>query len=436
MSEYVVKLPDVGEGIAEAEIVEWHVNAGDTITEDQVMVEVMTDKATVELPSPVSGVVLSITGAAGDIISVGSPLIRIETNGGPDAATASPAPASASPPPTAILEDATESQAPLAPPVPAAATPLETPAENAVVPMAAPTVARSAAPAVRQRAKALGIDLATVEGTGPDGRIVHGDLDIHLTGDGAIGSPKVPRRRSTPTGGPADDSIDEIPVIGLRRNIAQRMQLSKTRIPHFTYVDEVDVSELERLRTQLNQEHADGDSRLTVLPFLMRAVVVAIRDFPQMNARYDDDNGVIGRHHAVHLGVATQTAKGLMVPVVKNAEVRDLWESTDEVTRLSTAARNGKVTLEELSGSTITISSLGALGGIVSTPIINYPEVAIIGVNKIMTRPVYVEGVVVPRQIMNLSSSFDHRVVDGSDAAAFIQRIKALLETPALLFLD
>jgi 2-oxoisovalerate dehydrogenase E2 component (dihydrolipoyl transacylase) len=225
-------------------------------------------------------------------------------------------------------------------------------------------------------------------------------------------------------------------VIGLRRNIAQRMQIAKTRIPHFTYVEEVDVSELERLRAQLNQEHADRESRLTVLPFLMRAVVVAIRDFPQMNARYDDENGVVARHHAVHLGVATQTAKGLMVPVVKHADNNDLWESADEVARLSTAARNGKVTLEELSGSTITISSLGAVGGIVSTPIINYPEVAIIGVNKILTRPVYVDGAVVARQIMNLSSSFDHRVVDGADAAAFIQRIKALLETPALLFID
>jgi 2-oxoisovalerate dehydrogenase E2 component (dihydrolipoyl transacylase) len=214
------------------------------------------------------------------------------------------------------------------------------------------------------------------------------------------------------------------------------MHIAKTRIPHFTYVEEVDVSELERLRAQLNQDHADRESRLTVLPFLMRAVVVAIRDFPQMNARYDDENGVVSRHHSVHLGVATQTAKGLMVPVVKHADHTDLWESADEVARLSTAARNGKVTLEELSGSTITITSLGALGGIVSTPIINYPEVAIIGVNKILTRPVYVDGALVPRQIMNLSSSFDHRVVDGADAAAFIQRIKALLETPALLFIE
>jgi 2-oxoisovalerate dehydrogenase E2 component (dihydrolipoyl transacylase) len=441
MSEYVVKLPDVGEGIAEAEIVEWHVNAGDTITEDQVMVEVMTDKATVELPSPVSGVVLSITGAAGDIISVGSPLIRIETNGGATAAAASPAPVSADLSPPEPLGDATESQAPLVPPVAdAAAAPAPaTPAENGKVlpapaPSAAsnrvPTAAPTAAPAVRQRAKALGIDLATVTGTGPEGRVVHDDLDTHLTRNGTAA-----RQRTGSTGDAADDSVEEIPVIGLRRNIAQRMQIAKTRIPHFTYVEEIDVSELERLRAQLNQEHADRESRLTVLPFLMRAVVVAVRDFPQMNARYDDENGVVSRHHSVHLGIATQTAKGLMVPVVKHADGDDLWASADEVARLSAAARNGKVTLEELSGSTITISSLGALGGIVSTPIINYPEVAIIGVNKISTRPVYVDGAVVPRQIMNLSSSFDHRVVDGADAAAFIQRIKALLETPALLFI-
>ena len=434
MSEYVVKLPDVGEGIAEAEIVEWHVNAGDTITEDQVMVEVMTDKATVELPSPVSGIVLSITGAAGDIISVGSPLIRIETNSGTNAAATSPAPAGADPSPTAVLEDATESQALLEPPVPQAAAP-DGPAEmsDAARP-AGPNATATAAPAVRQRAKALGIDLATVAGTGPDGRVVHGDLDTQLARDGAAVSPSTRASRTAPSGRSADESVEEIPVIGLRRNIAARMQIAKTRIPHFTYVEEVDVSELERLRAHLNQDHNGSESRLTVLPFIMRAVVVAIRDFPQMNARYDDDNGVVSRHHSVHLGVATQTAKGLMVPVVKNADGHDLWDNADEVTRLSTAARNGKITLEELSGSTITISSLGALGGIVSTPIINYPEVAIIGVNKILTRPVYVDGAVAARQIMNLSSSFDHRVIDGADAAAFIQRVRALIEMPALMF--
>jgi 2-oxoisovalerate dehydrogenase E2 component (dihydrolipoyl transacylase) len=438
MSEYIVKLPDVGEGIAEAEIVEWHVNAGDTIAEDQVMVEVMTDKATVELPSPVAGVVLSVGAAVGEVLQVGSPLIRIET--GTDNGGGANVEASALPPPDA---DPGVAAAPIPAPTVLAPKPVgaptHEPAPTAVVdapaPAAAPEDGRSrptAAPAVRQRAKDLGIDLADVAATGPDGRVVHADLDAHMSRNGA---------RATSSLTPSDDSIDDVPVIGLRRNIAQRMQVAKTRIPHFTYVEEVDVTEVERLRAELNRQHSDGQheaerTRLTVLPFLMRAVVVATSDFPQMNARYDDDNGVVRRHHSVHLGVATQTAKGLMVPVVMHAEGRDLWESADEVARLSTAARENKITLAELSGSTITISSLGSLGGIVSTPIINYPEVAIIGVNKILTRPVYVDGVIQPRQIMNLSSSFDHRVVDGADAAAFIQRIRALLETPALLFIN
>ena len=424
MAEYVVKLPDVGEGIAEAEIVEWHVNPGDDVVEDQVMVEVMTDKATVELPSPVSGVVISVGAAVGDVLSVGSPLIRIDTGNGDGAE-----PVADAAPTAARAEPEEETPTPPSPPAePAAVTPAA-PSNGKTKPAPAPTSAPTAAPAVRQRAKALGIDLGAVTGSGPDGRIVHGDLDAQLTLD----RPSSPRRTRPPV--EAEDVVDEVKVIGLRRNIAQRMQLAKTRIPHFTYVEEIDVSEIERLRAHLNQERLDGESRLTVLPFLMRAVVIAVDDFPQMNARYDDENGVVQRHRSVHLGIATQTAKGLMVPVVKDAQSRDMWDFAEELARLSTAARNGKVTLEELSGSTITISSLGSLGGIVSTPIINYPEVAIIGVNKIATRPIYVNEIVLPRQIMNLSSSFDHRVVDGADAAAFIQRIRALLETPALLFM-
>ncbi|MEY2583546.1 MAG: hypothetical protein QOE09_3395 [Ilumatobacteraceae bacterium] len=424
MAEYVVKLPDVGEGIAEAEIVEWHVNPGDDVVEDQVMVEVMTDKATVELPSPVAGVVISVGAAVGDVLAVGSPLVRIDTGAGAGNGSTEPATA-------AVAETRQPAEQSDESPVPEKARP-----DPAPVGTAAPgngKVARdtapSAAPAVRQRAKSLGIDLGTVAGSGPDGRIVHGDLDAHLSRQDS----PAPSRSRPPVS--TEDVVDEVKVIGLRRNIAQRMQLSKTRIPHFTYVEEVDVTEVERLRAHLNQERLEGESRLTVLPLLMRAVVVAIEDFPQMNAKYDDENGVVRRHRSVHLGIATQTAKGLMVPVVKDAQSRDVWNSAEEVARLSTAARNGKVTLEELSGSTITISSLGSLGGIVSTPIINYPEVAIIGVNKIITRPVYVNDAVLPRQIMNLSSSFDHRVVDGADAAAFIQRIRALLETPALLFM-
>ena len=426
MSEYIVKLPDVGEGIAEAEIVEWHVAVGDTIAEDQVMVEVMTDKATVELPSPVAGVVLSVGAAVGDVLQVGSLLIRIDTTTEATEPTTAAAPASAPAPAPAPAPDMEARVAVAAPPPgPAAAIPIVAapPPEQASGERSTPT----AAPAVRERAKKLGIDLSAVAGTGPDGRIVHADLDARLSRNGSIkAAPFVD----------GDDGTDDVRVIGLRRNIAQRMQIAKTRIPHFTYVDEVDVTEVERLRAELNRQHDDAQTRLTILAFLMRAVVVAIRDFPQMNARYDDDGGVVHRHRAVHLGVATQTAKGLMVPVVTHAEARDLRSCADEVARLSTAARDNKITLAELTGSTITISSLGSLGGIVSTPIINYPEVAIIGVNKISTRPVYVDGSVLPRQIMNLSSSFDHRVVDGADAAAFIQRIKALLETPALIFMS
>jgi 2-oxoisovalerate dehydrogenase E2 component (dihydrolipoyl transacylase) len=278
---------------------------------------------------------------------------------------------------------------------------------------------------VRQRAATLGIDLAEVVGSGPDGRVVHADLDTQL------GRTRQPSNGLTQITG---DVVDAVPVVGLRRNIAQRMQLAKERIPHFTYVEEIDVTDVERLRAQLNEQYGEQRPKLTILAFLMRAIVEAITDFPQMNSRYDDDNGVVNRHRSIHLGVAAQTPKGLMVPVVTDAASRDLWDSAAEVARLATAARTHKITLEELTGSTITITSLGALGGIVSTPIINYPEVAIIGVNKIATRPVYVDGALLPRQIMNLSSSFDHRVVDGADAAAFIQRIKALLEMPALLF--
>ena len=430
MSEYTVKLPDVGEGIAEAEIVEWHVAVGDTITEDQVMVEVMTDKATVELPSPVAGVVVSVGAAVGEVLQVGSPLIRIETTGGAEPQELAP-PTTAEPAPVAAVP-AEPVPAQTNGDLPAPATP-STPA-TPPIPAAAPSevrVSTTAAPAVRQRATALGIDLAEIAGTGPDGRVVHADLDNVLANGSSHRRPQ-----QSAVLAQADDAVDDVPVIGLRRNIAQRMQVAKTRIPHFTYVEEVDVTEIERLRGELNRAHADSESRLTVLPFLMRAVVVALSDFPQMNARYDDEEGVVRRHHSVHLGIATQTSKGLMVPVVTHAEGRDLWGCADEVYRLSKAARDNKITLAELSGSTITISSLGSLGGIVSTPIINYPEVAIIGVNKISTRPVFVDGAVLPRQIMNLSSSFDHRVVDGADAAAFIQRIKGLLETPALMFLS
>jgi 2-oxoisovalerate dehydrogenase E2 component (dihydrolipoyl transacylase) len=438
VSEYTVKLPDVGEGVAEAEIVEWHVAVGDKVDEDDAMVDVMSDKATIELPSPVAGTVRWIAGEVGDVIAVGSNLVQIEVDDGTDARSnvAVAASAAEAPETETVAADtvATETVATetvetgVLPPPP-------TPRRDPVVPRKErpPT----AAPAVRARARDLGVELGSVNGTGPDGRITHADLDAVLTSTlgltlaSTIRGPQA--RPAAPTG---DDTVDEVKVIGLRRNIAERMQASKRRIPHFTYVEEVDVTDVERLRRELNDARSEQQSKLSLLPFLLRAVVLAARAHPEVNARFDDEEGVVRRHRAVHLGIAVQTDRGLMVPVVKHAGDLDLWTSADEVARLSAAARTAKITLDELGGSTITITSLGALGGIVSTPVINAPEVAIVGVNKIADRPVYVGDTIVRRQIMNLSSSFDHRVIDGADAAAFVQSIRRLLETPAMLFVE
>jgi 2-oxoisovalerate dehydrogenase E2 component (dihydrolipoyl transacylase) len=428
VSTYVVKLPDVGEGIAEAELVEWHVSVGDVIAEDQPIADVMTDKATVELPSPVGGTIARLGAEAGDIVAIGSDLVWIETDGADApiataAAVAAPAPA----------QEAERPERPAAEPdaEPGAEPDGDRPSPVAAAPAAPPRPTGAlAAPAVRRRAANLGIALTSVTGTGPDGRVTHGDLDRLLAERPTTGGAAAPG--TTPQ--TVDDDVEAVKVIGLRRNIAQRMQESTRRIPHFTYVEEVDVTNVEQLRAEFNRQHENSRPRLTVLPLLMRAVIVAVGEYPQMNARFKDDDGVVELHRAVHFGVATQTAKGLMVPVVDHAEGRDVWSLAAEVARLSAAARDGTVTLDELHGSTITITSLGALGGVVTTPVINYPEVAIIGVNKIVTRPIFDGGAWLPRQTMNLSSSFDHRVVDGWDAAQFVQRIKTLLETPALLF--
>ena len=420
MSEYVIKMPDVGEGVAEAEVVEWHVRVGDAIHEDDVIVDVMTDKATVELPSPVDGVIRWLGAEVGDLVAVGTEIVRIDTDGA-----------------AAAVDDETEVAAETAAEAPVE-EPTETPArrpttaapvsavEERVASTDRPTAAPTAAPAVRARARRLGIELADVTGSGPDGRIVHDDLDALL----------VERPRTAPLR-PRDDArpdVEHVKIVGLRRNIAERMQASKRRIPHFTYVEELDVTALEELRAELNATRSPSQPKLTVLPFIMLAVVQTVPDHPEMNARFDDEAGVVDRHRAVHLGIAVQTRRGLMVPVVKDADRRDVWSCAAEVARLSESARDASVTLEELSGSTITITSLGALGGVVSTPVINAPEVAIVGVNKIMTRPMYVDGALAARQYMNLSSSFDHRVIDGLDAAEFIHGIKRLIETPALLF--
>jgi 2-oxoisovalerate dehydrogenase E2 component (dihydrolipoyl transacylase) len=428
MADYIIKVPDIGEGIAEVELVAWHVKVGDTIREDQGLADVMTDKAAVEVPSPVAGKVLSLGGEIGKMIAVGAELIRLEVEGAGNVK------------PGSVKPDAARAER-QAEPTPVRAEPVEAPSAPIAVAKSAPPAATQApmrapgdkpiaSPAVRRRAWELGIELQYVHGSGPAGRITHEDLDVYLASRGQ------PQQRTGSTAYAQRDGEEAIPVIGLRRKIAQKMQESKRRIPHFTYVEEVDVTELEALRSQMNAKFAATKGKLTLLPFIARAVVLAVRDFPQMNARFDDDAGVVTRSAAVHLGIATQTEPGLMVPVLRHAETLDLWATAAAIAQLADAARSGKGTREQLSGSTITITSLGALGGIVSTPVINHPEVAIIGVNRLALRPMIRDGAVVARQMMNLSSSFDHRVVDGMHAAQFIQAIRGLLEAPAMLFVE
>ncbi|AIN59638.1 MULTISPECIES: dihydrolipoamide acetyltransferase family protein [Pseudomonas] len=422
MGTHVIKMPDIGEGIAQVELVEWFVKVGDVIAEDQVVADVMTDKATVEIPSPVSGKVLALGGQPGEVMAVGSELIRIEVEGSgnhvdtPQAKPAEPAPAAAQ----------------------AAARPeprVEPQPQVAATHAAAPIVPREAhdkplaSPAVRKRALDAGIELRYVHGSGPAGRILHEDLDAFIS------KPQSSAGQAPGGYGKRTDS-EQVPVIGLRRKIAQRMQDAKRRVAHFSYVEEIDVTALEALRQQLNAKHGDSRGKLTLLPFLVRAMVVALRDFPQINATYDDEAQVITRHGAVHVGIATQGDNGLMVPVLRHAEAGSLWSNASEIARVAHAARNNKASREELSGSTITLTSLGALGGIVSTPVVNTPEVAIVGVNRMVERPVVIDGQIVVRKMMNLSSSFDHRVVDGMDAALFIQAVRGLLEQPACLFVE
>ncbi|HEX3651464.1 MAG TPA: dihydrolipoamide acetyltransferase family protein [Rhizomicrobium sp.] len=447
MGRYVFKLPDVGEGTAEAEIVAWHVKVGDSIGEDQNLVDVMTDKATVEMTSPVSGKVLSIHGEPGQMAAVGSPLVELEVEGEGNVKPGAAAPAEIrNQKPEVRKEEKANSlspsggegqgegakvvQLPTPPPHP---SPLPQRGKGSTV-VAAPAMRKPgdkpvASPAVRERAHELGIELQYVAGSGPAGRISHQDLDTYIESGGrgaavAQSSGYAPR-----------DGIEDIKVIGLRRKIAEKMQDAKRRIPHFAYVEEIDMTELESLRAHLNATRRKDQPKLNVLPFLMRALVRVLPDYPQINARFDDDGGVVHRYAAVHIGIATQTANGLLVPVVKHAEARDVWDTALEVARVAALARDNKASKDDLTGSTITITSLGALGGVVTTPVINHPEVAIIGPNAIIERPVVRNGQVVVRKMMNLSSSFDHRVVDGYVAAEFIQRIKALLEHPATLFM-
>ncbi|HEY0972883.1 MAG TPA: dihydrolipoamide acetyltransferase family protein [Solimonas sp.] len=423
MARYVFKLPDVGEGIAESEIATWRVELGDVVVEDQPLVDMLTDKAAVEIPSPVAGRVVERLGEAGDKIAVGAALVVIET----DAAAAT----EASAPPAAV--PAASSTMPSTPPSTAGATSTAIPSTlPSAMPVRPAGEKPQTSPAVRKRARELDVDLDQVPGSGPRGRITREDLEQYCA---AAPSPAA-RAPAASAAAVASDAVEMIKVIGLRRKIAEAMQRAKQRIPHFAYVEEVDVTELEALRQHLNAQHGKDRGKLTVLPFLMRALVKVRPRFPQINATYDDEAGLVHRPAASHVGIATQTPQGLVVPVVRHAEMLDLWQSATEIRRLAEAARTGKAKREELGGSSITISSLGPMGGIVSTPIINAPEVAIVGVNKIVERPAFRNGGVVPRLTMNLSSSFDHRVVDGWDAAEFIQAIKTLLEHPATLFID
>ena len=427
-ANHVFKLPDVGEGTAEAELVGWHVKVGDAVQEDQILAEVMTDKATVELTSPVSGVVVALHGEAGQQIAVGGPLVSFKVEGKGNVAEA-PA---AAPAPAAKAEKA--APAPVAAP---AAKPAAAPKADAK-PVPALTGRQPgerplASPAVRNRARDLGIDLVFVPGSGPAGRIEHADLDAFVARGGTF----APAAASGGSPYARAEGTNEVRIIGLRRKIAEKMAESVRRIPHITYVEDIDMTAVEELRAHLNaQNKGTGKPKLNVLPFIARAIVVALKDQPNINATYDDEAGVLTQHNAVHLGIAAQTPNGLMVPVVRHAEARDAYDTAEEIARVSGAAKDGSAKREELSGSTITITSLGTLGGVVHTPIINHPEVAIVGPNKIEERVVVRGGQMVVRKMMNLSSSFDHRIVDGHDAAVFVQKIKNLLENPATLWMS
>ena len=442
MGIFTITLPDIGEGIAEAELTEWNVAIGDEVQDEDVLGTVMTDKAAVEIPSTVAGKVVWLCGEPGDVVAIGAKFIQIEVEGEGNDSAAADAPA-----PKAEAKDKTDDTAEAAGEKPAAPAPeksAEKPAPKAEAksqPASQSQAARPAAahrplaagekplasPAVRRRAQEAGIDLRRVGGSGPAGRILHEDLDAYIE----HGPPTARQSGRMPALGTRD-----VKVVGMRRRIAEKMALSKSRIPHITIVEEVDVTAVEELRGQLNAAHAANRGKLTLLPFVMRAIVMAVREQPEMNALYDDEGGVVRQYDAVHIGIATQTPAGLTVPVARHTEARSVWDCAAEVVRLAEAAREGKASREELSGSTITITSLGPLGAIATTPIINHPEVAIVGINKMAVRPLWDGKEFQPRKVMNISCSFDHRVIDGWDAAVFVQKLKSLLETPALMFVE
>jgi 2-oxoisovalerate dehydrogenase E2 component (dihydrolipoyl transacylase) len=413
---HVFKLPDIGEGVVEGEVVQWHVSVGDAVKEDDPIVDVMTDKAAVTIPSPVSGVISSLNGEAGDMIAVGSALVEFDSEDTPPAAE----PVAAAEP---EVEAASEPE-----PEPETEPASEPDPEPAPAP-AAPSGRALASPALRRRAREAGIDIAQISGSGPSGRIRNADLDAFIAADGSV-------TRTEPAAQSAERTdVTEVKVVGLRRKIAEQMTISKTRIAHFSYFEEADVTELETLRRTLNASRDVTQPKLTYLPFIMLALSKIMPDHPECNAIYDDQAGVVMRHGAVHIGIATQTERGLYVPVVKHVEAMDAWQAAEEMQRVAGAARDGTASLDDLTGSTFTITSLGRDGGLGATPIINHPEVAILGVHKAREMPVVRDGQIVVRRIMNLSSSFDHRVVDGADGAALIQHLKRMLENPALIFM-
>jgi 2-oxoisovalerate dehydrogenase E2 component (dihydrolipoyl transacylase) len=425
MSRYIFKMPDLGEGTVSAEVVAWHVKPGDLVQEDQLMCEVMTEKAAVEMPAPVTGRIISITGEPGDMVAVGSDLVVFDTDATSAAAGAEPA-VKAPPPPTAKQPEKQQ--------IAAAAT-APSPSTNGAGAHKTAGARIMASPASRRRAAEAGLDLSTVAGTGPAGRIAPGDIDSALAAGAAQGAPPSMNARANATREPRNGT-EEVKIIGLRRVIAERLTESARSIPQYSYVEECDVTRLEALRKHLNDRRPAAAPPLTFLPFIVAALARVLGKFPQCNALYDSARGMLVKHQAVHVGVATQTPQGLKVPVVRNAESRALHDLAAEIRRVSEAARTNKSSREELTGSTITITSLGKLGGIASTPMINMPEVSIIGINKAIERAVVVDGQVTVRLMMNLSSSFDHRFVDGYDAASMIQALKDLLEQPATIFID
>jgi 2-oxoisovalerate dehydrogenase E2 component (dihydrolipoyl transacylase) len=476
VSRYVFKLPDLGEGTVEAEIVAWHVKPGDVVAEEDVIVELMTEKASVEVPSPVGGRVVSITGAAGDMMPVGTELIVFETDAGAPAAAPvatqppsqgaqAPSAANAAP---AMASGASTGNAPQAAGSASGASPTsalggsasrgadtsgDASSVGSVRAAGASTATAGAkarsgngaanghahtgrvatSPAIRRRAHEAGVDLTQLAGSGPNGRILREDFEAFVS---SRSGPKLVRSRSVELRSETGPETEEIKVIGIRRVIAQRMSEAKRNIPHFAYVEEIDVTELEALRRHLNSKLEKGEPSLTYLPFIVSALVRVLHDFPQCNALYDAERNVIIRHRSVHLGVATQTPDGLKVPVVHDAQSLGLWDLAAQMRRVTEAARTNKASRDELSGSTITVTSLGKLGGIASTPIINAPEVSIIGINRAVDRPMVYNGAITIRRMMNLSSSFDHRFVDGFDAAAMIQALKERIEHPATIFID